>query len=137
MYDARLSIPVGYNDVYSFTVSGQTVNRSLARTLANNKPYVVPNPYAGAASFEPERFATTGRGDRRLEFRNIPLNGTIRIYTVRGDLVQTLHQDGTVAGYVAWDLRTKDNLDVAPGLYVYEVEAPNMNSFVGKFAIIK
>jgi hypothetical protein len=26
---------------------------------------------------------------------------------------------------------------VAPGLYIFQVEAPGMNSFVGKFAIIK
>jgi hypothetical protein len=137
IYDAKLSVPVSFGDVYSFTTTRQSISQSVARMQANNKPYVVPNPYAGAASFEPERFATTGRGDRRMEFRNIPLNGTIRIYTVRGDLVQTLHQDGSVAGYVAWNLRTKDNLDVAPGLYIYAVEAPGMDSFIGKFAIIK
>ena len=43
---------------------------------------------------------------------------------MRGDLVQTLRHDGSTAGFVAWDLRTKDNLDVAPGLYVFHVEAP-------------
>ncbi len=137
IFDAKLSIPVNVSDVYSFTTTGQSISQSLAKTIVNNKPYVVPNPYAGAAGFEPERFATTGRGDRRMEFRNIPMNGTIRIYTVHGDLVRSLHQDASVAGYVAWDLRTKDNLDVAPGLYIYEVEAPGMDSFVGKFAIIK
>jgi hypothetical protein len=38
---------------------------------------------------------------------------------------------------VPWNLRTKDNLDVAPGLYVYHVEAPGFDSFIGKFAVIK
>jgi hypothetical protein len=137
IYDARLSIPVSAGDVYAFTTTGQAINQGLAKTQGGNKPYVVPNPYAGAASFEPERFATSGRGERRMEFRNVPLNGTIRIYTVHGDLVQTLHQDGSVTGYVAWNLRTKDNLDVAPGLYIFAVEAPGMDSFVGKFGIIK
>jgi hypothetical protein len=137
VYDARLAIPLSSNDVYSFTTTGQMIDQGLAKSLSNDKPYVVPNPYVGAASFEPQRYATTGRGDRRMEFRNIPVNGTVRIYTVRGDLVQTLHQDGSVAGYIPWNLRTKDNLDVAPGLYIFQVEAPGMNSFVGKFAIIK
>ena len=110
------------------------------------QPYVVPNPYIGAASFEPARFAVSGRGERRIEFRAIPLGSTIRIYSVRGDLVQTLHQDGTrfgsdivgsAEGVVAWDLRTKDNLDVAPGLYIFHVDAPDVGTTMGKFAIIK
>jgi hypothetical protein len=98
---------------------------------------VVPNPYVGSASFEPERFAVSGRGERRMEFRNLPPGAVIRIYTVRGSLVQTLRHDGSTAGFVAWNLRTRDNLDVAPGLYVYEVEAPSTSDFVGKFAVIK
>ena len=90
-----------------------------------------------AASFEPARFAISGRGERRMEFRGLPRNATIRIFTVRGTLVRTLRHDGSDAGYVAWDLRTKDNLDVAPGLYVYHVEAPGMGTHVGKFGVIK
>ena len=101
------------------------------------KPYVVPNPYIGAASFEPERFAVSGRGDRRIEFRAIPQSSTIRIYTVRGDLVRMLRQDGSADGYVTWDLRTKDNLDVAPGLYMFEVESPGVGVHIGKLAVIK
>ena len=86
---------------------------------------------------EPAPFSESGRGERRIEFRAIPQNSTIRIYTVRGDLVQTLRQGGSVEGFVAWNLRTKDNLDVAPGLYIYRVESPGVGSTIGKFAIIK
>jgi hypothetical protein len=97
----------------------------------------VPNPYVGAASFEPQRYAINGRGERRIEFRGLPQSCTIRIYTVRGDLVQTLTHDGSTDGYVPWNLRTKDNLDVAPGLYIFHVDAGSAGSFIGKFAIIK
>jgi len=97
----------------------------------------VPNPYVGSASFEPERYAVSGRGERRIEFRALPQNCTIRIYTVRGELVQTLQHDGGAGGYVAWDLRTKDNLDVAPGLYLFHVDADKLGHKIGKFAIIK
>ena len=98
---------------------------------------MVPNPYLEAASFEPSRFNVSGRGERRLEFRGLPAGCTIRIYTVRGDLVQTLRHDGSDAGFVAWNLRTKDNLEVAPGLFIYQVEAPGIGTSIGKFAIIK
>lgn len=72
-----------------------------------------------------------------MEFRGLPAGAVVRIYDVRGDLVQTLHHDGSDNGYVAWNLRTKDDLDVAPGLYIYQVEAAGFDPFIGKFAIIK
>jgi hypothetical protein len=59
------------------------------------------------------------------------------VYTVRGDLVQMLRHDGSTDGYIEWNLRTKDNLDLAPGLYIYHVEAPDLGSATGKFAVIK
>jgi len=101
------------------------------------EPYVVPNPYVGVASFEPQRFADTGRGERRIEFRGLLQHCTIRIYTVRGELVQTLEHDGSNDGFVAWNLRSKDNLDIAPGLYIFHVDAGALGSHIGKFAIIK
>ncbi|PYN95716.1 MAG: hypothetical protein DMD91_23915, partial [Candidatus Rokuibacteriota bacterium] len=137
VFQIRLTRPLSSDDVYTFSTRAQRVDASLARVEWSAKPYVVPNPYVGAAAFEPERFAVSGRGDRRMEFRSIPLNAVIRIYTVRGELVRALRQDGSNNGFVAWDLRTKDNLDVAPGLYVYHVEATGLGDFVGKFAVIK
>ena len=129
--------PFGSGDEFEFATVAQKVDSKLLRENKEN-PYVVPNPYVGAASFEPQRFAVSGRGERRMEFRNIPPDCTIRIYTVNGELVKTLHHDGNILhGFIAWDLRTKDNLEVAPGLYIYHVEAPGKEPFIGKFAIIK
>jgi hypothetical protein len=135
-YDLFLDRPFGPKDVFVFSTSAQSVDGAAA-AAAPLEPYVVPNPYVGAASFEPERYAVSGRGERRVEFRGLPQSAVIRIYTVRGDLVQTLRQDGSVDGVVPWNLRTRDNLDVAPGLYVFHVEAPGAGTHVGKFAIIK
>ena len=123
-------------DRFTFQTAGERVDPEAARA-AKLEPYVVPNPYVAAASFEPERFAVSGRGDRRMEFRGLPQNCTIRIYTVRGELVQTLRHDGGNDGMVPWDLRTKDNLDVAPGLYVFHVDGGPAGTHLGKFAIIK
>ena len=137
VWNLRLSTTLGVADTFTFVTGAQGVNHAGAQAAWNQKPYVVPNPYVAAASFEPQRFNVSGRGDRRMEFRAIPQGGVIRIYTVHGDLVQTLRQDGSVNGYVPWDLRTKDNLDVAPGLYVFHVDAPSLGTYIGKFAIIK
>jgi hypothetical protein len=136
-FDLKIKRPFNVSDVFMFTTGGEGVDLSKARAGFDRKPYVVPNPYIGSASFEPARFAVSGRGERRLEFRNVTQGCTIRIYTVRGDLVRTLRQDGSLDGFVAWDLRTKDNLDVAPGLYIYHVEAPGVGEYTGKFAVIK
>ncbi|MCC7140958.1 MAG: hypothetical protein IT349_02550 [Candidatus Eisenbacteria bacterium] len=136
VYHLRLRLPFSVADRFTFQTAGERVDPEAARA-AKLEPYVVPNPYVAAASFEPERFAVSGRGDRRMEFRGLPRNCTIRIYTVRGELVQTLRHDGGNDGMVPWDLRTKDNLDVAPGLYVFHVDGGPAGTHLGKFAIIK
>jgi hypothetical protein len=136
VYDLKLTYPYGKSDVFLFSTRGERVDDATARTEAFD-PYVVPNPYVGSASFEPGRFAISGRGERRVEFRELPARATIRIFTVRGDLVQTLHHDGSNEGILAWNLRTKDNLDLAPGLYVYQVDGGALGTKTGKFGVIK
>ncbi|MDX1545471.1 MAG: hypothetical protein R3247_00695, partial [Rhodothermales bacterium] len=138
VFRLAVDVPFGPEDAFTFTTRGAFLDATRAAdAFAEEKPYVVPNPYVASASFEPERFATSGRGERRLEFRAIPAGAVIHIYTVRGELVQTLRHDGSIAGVVPWNLRTKDNLDVAPGLYVFHVDAGAAGEHVGKFAIIK
>jgi len=136
VYRLRLTRPLNVSDQFVFGTTAARVGTAAGGGF-REAPYVVPNPYIGAASFEPQRFAVSGRGERRIEFRAIPRGSTIRIYTVRGDLVQTLRQDGSTHGYVAWDVRTKDDLDLAPGLYLFQVEAPGAGVAIGKFAVIK
>ena len=138
VYRLRLRVPYGPSDVIEFVATGAGLNADAARAaFAEQEPFVVPNPYIASAAFEPERFAVSGRGERRLEFRSVPQGATVRIYTLAGDLVQTLVHDGSTTDIVPWDLRSKDNLEVAPGLYLFHVDAGTTGTFVGKFAIIK
>ena len=137
VYELKLLYPFTTGDLFVFTTTAEFLDPTKAQVDAQTKPYVVPNPYVASAAFEPERFAVSGRGERRLEFRAVPRNAVIRIYTVRGELVQTLYQDGSTNGFVPWNLRTKDNLDVAPGLYIYHVDAGELGTHIDKFAIIK
>ncbi len=134
--EVRLVRPYGAEDLLTFETRGERIDGEKEREEGFD-PYVVPNPYVASASFEPERYAISGRGERRIEFRGLPRNCTVRIYTVAGELVRTLRHDGSDDGFVAWDLRTKNNLDVAPGLYVYHVDAGELGAKRGKFAIIK
>lgn len=135
VFELRPVRPLGVADAFVFEAHGDQIDPNQAREEFT--PYVVPNPYVGSASFEPERFAISGRGERRIEFRALPQRCSIRIYTVRGDLVQTLQHDGSDDGFLAWNLRTKDNLDVAPGLYIFHVDGAGVGEKIGKFAVIK
>ena len=137
VFDLVLSGPLNFLDTFTFNTGAQSLSAVEALVDWTQKPYVVPNPYVAEASFEAQRYASSGRGERRVEFRSIPSGAVIRIYTVHGDLVRTLRQDGGTSGAVPWDLRTKDNLDVAPGLYVFHVDAPGMGTYLGKLGVIK
>ncbi len=137
-YKLVARVPFTRDDEYTFTTKGASVDVQSGREdFQETEPYVVPNPYVNAARNEQARFATTGRGERRIEFRNIPANSTIRIYTVSGELVQTLRHTGNSVGMVPWNLRTKDNLELAPGLYIFHVDGGEFGKHIGKFAIMK
>jgi hypothetical protein len=138
VFTLSLNLPYSTDDVFSFTTTGHRIDQVKAQLDSEPEPYVVPNPYVGAASFEPERFAVSGRGERRIEFRGLPERCTIRIFTIAGELVQTLEHDAPInQGFIGWDLRSRDNLEVAPGLYIFHVESELVKPHVGKFAIIK
>jgi hypothetical protein len=100
---------------------------------------VVPNPYIAATTHEDPLppSITTGRGTRKVDFTHIPPNSTINIFTARGEHVVTLYSGSTLFNSsVSWNLKSKENLDVAYGVYFYIVEAPNGKKS-GKLAIIK
>lgn len=131
------NIPFQDGETFSFKTTKQQIDNQKVKENSSYEPYVVPNPYIAAAGFEPERFAVSGRGVRRLEFRGLPSVCTIRIYTIRGELVQKLEKENSLDGYLAWNLRSKDNLEVAPGLYIFHIETELLKTKIGKFAIIK
>lgn len=123
-------------EYFEFTSKAQDFNQSNAVAELNNIA-VVPNPYAGAASWEP--FSNSvGRGERRVQFIHLPNECTIRIYTIAGKLVQTIEHSSTIAdGQESWNLVSKDGMDIAYGVYVFYVDAPGIGEKIGRFAIIK
>ncbi len=128
--------PFKTGDYFQFTISDATVDTALAKSELD-KIAVVPNPYIGAAEWD-LRTVEQGRSDRRVQFIHLPVRCTIRIYNVRGELVTTLnHQSVGSDGAMFWDMRTKESLDVAYGVYIYHVDAPGIGEKIGKFAIVK
>ena len=126
-------------DLYSYSTFASSVSAESAQDQLD-QIRVVPNPYVAAASWESRLppTITSGRGERRVDFVHLPAQATISIYSSRGELVQTLEHDGNIAdGSVTWDLKTREGLDVAFGVYFYHVEAPGIGETRGKLAIIK
>jgi hypothetical protein len=133
----QIKTPFRTGDEYKFTTKAAKVDRQMAISELNQIA-VVPNPYVAAARWEPPRLYATGRGERRIFFINLPQQCTIRIYTISGDHVQTLaHNSQMLNGSESWDLRSKDGLDIAAGIYIFHIDAQNLGEKMGRFAIIK
>jgi hypothetical protein len=105
--------------------------------------YVVPNP-ATAESMQPWTLSPNNDDPTgiKVEFRNLPADrGTIRIYTIAGDLVEELPFDGrTGVGTVKWDLVSRNGQDVTSGVYIFSVETDTNSAFkrkIGKFVVIR
>ena len=77
-----------------------------------------------------------GSSDYSISFTHLPTSCTIKIFTVTGELVRTLNHNDLVNGYKMWDLRNRKGSPVAPGLYIYAVEAGEHKK-IGKFAIVR
>ena len=130
--------PFSQRDTLYFTTNQPFIDNALISSELNDIR-VVPNPYIAATKFESSLppGVTSGRGERKIEFQNLPNDALIKIFTSRGQHIKTLYHDGNIhSGTVSWNLKTKENLDVAYGVYFYIVESGS-GSKKGKIAIIK
>ena len=124
-------------DIYQFTTVSPYIDTQQAKDDLE-KIKVVPNPYYATTAFEGQNTFTSGRGPREIQFRNLPQECIIRIFTISGELVKTIHHSESINfGTGKWDLLTKDNLTAAYGIYVYHIEAAGVGEKIGKLAIIK
>ncbi len=116
----------GADDVFTFKADGISFT-SAREDLKNIR--VVPDPYLGRATWETDKFTN------KLQFTNLPDVCTIRIYTLSGDLVNTLEHNGA-DGTVEWDMLTQDHLGIASGIYFYHIDS-KYGDHTGRFAVIK
>ena len=129
--------PFRSDDAFTITMKAQETDNELAKNQLD-RIYVVPNPYVATTSIEPSNNFRVGRGERRIEFVNLPRECTIKLFSTSGKLVDTIEHNSTSDdGSTFWDLRTKDGLDVAYGYYFYVVDAPGIGVKKGKLALIK
>jgi len=91
---------------------------------------VVPNPYIVASGMDETKQS------KRMAFTKLPEKCTIKIYTITGEHIRTLEHYDTFNSSEFWDLRTENNQEIAPGLYIYTIEAYG-KKHISKFAVVR
>ncbi len=99
---------------YTRTTTPAFLSRQAGKSLSQIR--IVPNPY----NINAGRLNYPGEPDK-IAFLNIPAFCTIRIYTERGDLIQTIeHDDGS--GDQFWNSVTSSRQTVVSGVYIAHFE---------------
>ncbi len=108
---------------------------------------VVPNPYRGDIAYDsydpPWEKPDASRDqwmeqDRKVQFIHLPATCEIKIYTLAGELVETISHNNPNKGYEDWNLTSFVGQAVSSGIYLFTVEdRVTKNVQTGKFVIIK
>ncbi len=106
--------PLYSSRFYTRTTEPAYLRRPMGRSLSDIR--VVPNPYNIKA-----RNLQYGDEKDKIMFLNIPGQCVIKIYTERGDLIQTInHNNGS--GDETWKLVTSSRQVVVSGIYIAYIE---------------
>jgi hypothetical protein len=142
----NLIYPFLNHDVYEFTTLAGTLDPDKEKADLD-KIRVVPNPYIVTNTWEPRNPYANGRGEREIHFTHLPPKCTIRIFNIKGQLINTLEHDASVSGSheqvpqyngaITWNMLSKDNLEISYGIYIYHVDAPGIGEKIGKFVVVK
>ncbi|MBE0566816.1 MAG: hypothetical protein IH621_12700 [Krumholzibacteria bacterium] len=125
------------------TQPGTAAQTAEERERDGTNIYVYPNPATRDALAEYQQLFPTGDDPTgvRVTFTNLPkARNTVNIYTVAGDLVQTIDHDGTTgSGHVSWNLMSRNGQEIVSGVYLYSVQADDdrFEDFVGKFVVVR
>ena len=128
--------PEGY--AYLENSKGTTVlDRNFVQVYPGVQPQVdieeggvVPNPFFVRSGYMESEYL------RQIRFTNLPAQCTVSIYTVTGEFVHKFDHESASSGNAWWDMRTVNNQEVAPGLYVFHVSGAGQEK-IGKFAVIR
>lgn len=137
VYQIQMHVPPQPGEAYEFTTSKPKIDLQKAADELD-RIAIVPNPYVVAERWEPSSPYLAGRGPMEIHFIHVPSKCTIRIFTVQGYLVDTITHDSDMTnGTAVWDVLSKDNMQIAPGNYIYHVDAPGIGQKIGRFLVIK
>ncbi|MBN2411140.1 hypothetical protein JXQ31_05555 [candidate division KSB1 bacterium] len=131
--------PFFVTDSLTFKVlpEGDTDENAIKNMMDDIK--VVPNPYVATNTMEPVIGNWLLNQRRQIMFTHLPARCDIKIFTVSGVLVAEIPVDNpSDNGIIHWNLKTREDLEVAAGMYIYHVQARDVDAEkIGKFAVIK
>ncbi|MCK5572008.1 MAG: hypothetical protein KAJ12_04580, partial [Bacteroidetes bacterium] len=135
IYLVASSKPFEDGDLYTFTTTAVGFDQARAQAMLDNI-YVVPDPYVVWSALETPGITSTLRGENRLQFRNLPPVCTIRIYTLTGELIDTIEKDDSTS-FAEWAVVSNEGQRLAYGIYIFHVDVPGVGEKIGRFALIK
>jgi hypothetical protein len=89
---------------------------------------VVPNPYYGFSQYETSQYSNT------IKITNLPGKCTVTIYSLDGKFIRKYERNEVYQPYqqispdLEWDLKNSKGIPVASGVYLINVQAPEMGS---------
>jgi len=138
-YHVTFERPFWSTDTIKFMplVNDSLDDQGLKETMEDIK--VVPNPYIATNKMEPAVKNPYLNQRRKIMFTNVPAQCEIKIFTVSGILVDEFNvSNSSENGIAYWDLKSREGLDVAAGVYLYHIKSTLTDDVkMGKFAIVK
>ena len=139
VYTIPISYPLTTADKFTFTTTkaGAGVTQDYKKSLMD-RVTVYPNPlYAYNPTVGYYSDPNNPKNDEPfVTFSNLPNEVTIKIYTLSGQLLKVLTKNDPTP-WLKWDLKNKDGLRAASGVYLAVVSSPGLGDKVLKFSIIQ
>lgn len=153
-------LPVGHGAVsdpqgnFGFSTPRFEAQTAHERETAGQNIFVFPNPATTESLAEFSQFHPNGDDPTgvRVMFANLPASrNTINIYTLAGDLVESIEHDGSsvdcagdagftnCGGAAFWNLVSRNGQEVVSGIYLYSVESSDaaFDRVVGRFVVVR
>ncbi len=148
--DGEINLGAPWNGTYGFATRnadypapGSQGEKNIGGPFTVTPPVADVGDVASLITVSPNPYKITGLNDVRsnasshaVNFLNLPADYTLTILDVSGQIIFQTETTGATNGRFAWDLFSKDGVEVASGLYVYHVEYSG-NTVTGHFAILR
>jgi hypothetical protein len=128
---------------FHHSIPGTQAQTAAEREKFGVNIFVYPNPATPASLTEYQELNPNGDDPTgvRVTFTNLPeANNTIKIFTVSGDLVQTISHSGMDgSGHASWNLMSRNGQEIVSGVYLYNVDSDDsrFDAFIGKFVVVR
>lgn len=139
---------------FGFAVPRFAAQTKEERAAEGQDIFVFPNPATREALAEFSQLSPNGHDPTgvRVMFANLPRSrNRINIYTLAGDLVQTIDHDGYAldcptadgfgdcGGSAFWNLMSRSGQEVVSGIYLFSVESNDaaFDRVVGRFVVVR